>query len=63
MNIMILTVGKLKEKYFIQGIAEYAKRLGPYAKVTIIEVPDEKAPENLSEAEVEQVKQAEGERL
>ncbi|MDF2909896.1 MAG: rRNA ((1915)-N(3))-methyltransferase RlmH [Sporolactobacillus laevolacticus] len=63
MNITILTVGKLKEKYFIQGIAEYAKRLGPYAKVTIIEVPDEKAPENLSAAEVEQVKQAEGERL
>jgi 23S rRNA (pseudouridine1915-N3)-methyltransferase len=62
-NITILTVGKLKEKYFIQGIAEYAKRLGPYAKVTIIEVPDEKAPENLSAAEVEQVKQAEGERL
>ncbi|MDN3956712.1 23S rRNA (pseudouridine(1915)-N(3))-methyltransferase RlmH [Sporolactobacillus laevolacticus] len=63
MNITILTVGKLKEKYFIQGIGEYAKRLGPYAKVTIIEVPDEKAPENLSAAEVEQVKQAEGERL
>lgn len=53
----------MKEKYFIQGIGEYAKRLGPYAKVTIIEVPDEKAPENLSAAEVEQVKQAEGERL
>lgn len=63
MNITILAVGKLKEKYFIQGIGEYAKRLGPYAKVTIIEVPDEKAPENLSAAEVEQVKQAEGERL
>lgn len=63
MNISILTVGKLKEKYFKQGIDEYAKRLGPYAKVKIIEVPDEKAPENLSEAEIEQVKCSEGERL
>ncbi|GAY75571.1 23S rRNA (pseudouridine(1915)-N(3))-methyltransferase RlmH [Sporolactobacillus inulinus] len=63
MNISLLTVGKLKEKYFKLGIEEYAKRLGAYAKVRIIEVPDEKAPENLSEAEVTQVKQAEGERL
>lgn len=63
MNISILTVGKLKEKYFKQGIDEYAKRLGPYAKVTIMEVTDEKAPENLSEAEIEQVKRSEGERL
>jgi 23S rRNA (pseudouridine1915-N3)-methyltransferase len=62
-NISILVVGKLKEKYFKQGIEEYTKRMSPYAKVTIVEVPDEKAPENLSAAEVEQVKQAEGARL
>jgi 23S rRNA (pseudouridine1915-N3)-methyltransferase len=62
-NISILVVGKLKEKYFKQGIEEYVKRMAPYAKVTIVEVPDEKAPENLSMAEIEQVKQAEGERL
>ncbi|WP_010630813.1 23S rRNA (pseudouridine(1915)-N(3))-methyltransferase RlmH [Sporolactobacillus vineae] len=63
MNIEILTVGKLKEKYFKQGIAEYLKRLSPYAKVSVIEVADEKAPENLSVAEIEQVKNTEGERL
>lgn len=63
MNIEILTVGKLKEKYFKQGIAEYLKRLSPYAKVTVAEVADEKAPESLSEAEIEQVKEAEGTRL
>lgn len=63
MNITILTVGKLKEKYFKQGIDEYLKRLQPYAKVTIIEVADEKAPETLHGAEIEQVKNAEGERL
>jgi 23S rRNA (pseudouridine1915-N3)-methyltransferase len=62
-NISILVVGKLKEKYFKQGIEEYTKRMSLYAKVTIVEVPDEKAPENLSAAEVEQVKQAEGARL
>ncbi|CAM4018739.1 23S rRNA (pseudouridine(1915)-N(3))-methyltransferase RlmH [Listeria booriae] len=63
MNIQIITVGKLKEKYLIQGIAEYTKRLGAYAKITMVEVPDEKAPEILSEAEMVQVKQKEGERI
>ncbi|MFC7395065.1 23S rRNA (pseudouridine(1915)-N(3))-methyltransferase RlmH [Scopulibacillus cellulosilyticus] len=63
MNINILTVGKLKEKYLKQGIEEYVKRLGPYAKITIFEVPDEKAPDQLSDAEVEEVKQVEGEKL
>ncbi len=62
-NISIITVGKLKEKYLKQGIQEYVKRLQPYAKIEIIEVPDEKAPENLSEAEMQQVKQKEGERI
>lgn len=63
MKITILTVGKLKEKYWKQAIAEYEKRLGAYSKVEIIEVPDEKAPENMSDKEVEQVKEKEGQRL
>ncbi|PFG15418.1 23S rRNA (pseudouridine(1915)-N(3))-methyltransferase RlmH [Bacillus sp. es.036] len=63
MNISIVTVGKLKEKYLKQGIEEYTKRLGPFAKVDVIEVPDEKAPENLSETEMIQVKKAEGDRI
>ncbi|WP_223702748.1 23S rRNA (pseudouridine(1915)-N(3))-methyltransferase RlmH [Sutcliffiella deserti] len=63
MNISIITIGKLKEKYLKQGIDEYLKRLGAYAKVEIIELADEKAPEQLSEAEMEQVKQKEGERI
>lgn len=63
MNISIVTVGKLKEKYLKQGIDEYLKRLGGYAKVEIIEVADEKAPEELSETEMEQVKNKEGERI
>lgn len=62
-NISIVTVGKLKEKYLKQGIEEYLKRLGSYAKVEVIEVADEKAPEELSETEMVQVKQKEGERI
>jgi 23S rRNA (pseudouridine1915-N3)-methyltransferase len=63
MNIKIICVGKLKEKYLKLGIDEYRKRLQNYAKLEIIELPDEKAPENLSEQETEQVKQKEGERI
>lgn len=63
MKIKIITVGKLKEKYLVQGINEYLKRLQSYAKVEMIEVSDEKAPENLSEAEMLQVKSKEGERI
>ena len=61
MNITIISVGKLKEKYLKLGIDEYSKRLTRYAKMNIIEVPDEKAPENLSSAEEQIVKNKEGE--
>lgn len=63
MNIKIIGVGKLKEKYLKQGIAEYAKRLGKFCKFTVVEVRDEKAPEKLSPAEMEGVKEREGERI
>ncbi|WP_068985787.1 MULTISPECIES: 23S rRNA (pseudouridine(1915)-N(3))-methyltransferase RlmH [Lysinibacillus] len=63
MNITIVSVGKLKEKYLKMGIDEYVKRLGGYAKMDLIEVPDEKAPEQLSDAEMEIVKKKEGERI
>ena len=63
MNIKIVCVGKLKEKYFKDGIAEYVKRMRRFAKVKIVQVPDEKAPEKLSPAEMEQVKEIEGKRI
>ena len=63
MKITILAVGKLKEKYWKQAIAEYEKRLGAYSKIEMIEVPDEKAPEHMSDKEIEQVKEKEGQRL
>ncbi|MCH4056948.1 23S rRNA (pseudouridine(1915)-N(3))-methyltransferase RlmH [Lapidilactobacillus gannanensis] len=63
MNIKIIGVGKLKEKYFRAAIAEYAKRLSRFAKFEIVEVPDEKAPEKLSQAQMDQVMATEGERI
>ncbi|ONK22954.1 23S rRNA (pseudouridine(1915)-N(3))-methyltransferase RlmH [Bacillus sp. VT-16-64] len=63
MNITIISVGKLKEKYLKQGIDEYLKRLTAYAKINIIELPDEKAPENLSPIPMEQIKKKEGDRI
>ena len=63
MQIRIISVGKLKEKYLVKGIEEYAKRLGAYTKFSVVEVADERAPENLSEAEMLQVKDKEGKRI
>ena len=58
-----MTVGKVKEKYFRDAIAEYAKRLSRYCKLEIIEVADEKTPDKASETEEEQIKQKEADRI
>ena len=50
MEIRIVTVGKIKEKYLCDGIAEYAKRLSRYCKLTFCQVADEKTPDKASEA-------------
>lgn len=63
MNITILCVGQIKEKYFRDAIAEYQKRLSRYCKLQIIEVADEKTKENASEAENDLIRKKEGERL
>ena len=63
MLIKIIGVGKIKEKFYREAIAEYQKRMTAYNKVDIVEVADEKAPESLSEKEIDQVKIAEGERI
>lgn len=63
MLIKIIGVGKIKEKFYREAIAEYQKRMTAYNKVEIVEVADEKAPESLSEKEIDQVKTAEGERI
>lgn len=63
MNITFVTVGKVKDKYLKMGIEHFEKRLKPYAKVNLIEVPDEQAPETLSEAEMDHVKAKEANRI
>ncbi|TVX99905.1 23S rRNA (pseudouridine(1915)-N(3))-methyltransferase RlmH [Cohnella terricola] len=63
MHIQIVSVGKLKESYLVKGIGEYVKRLGSYARITLTEVADDKAPEVLSPAEERQVVGREGERI
>ena len=63
MKIRILTVGKIKEKFYRDAIAEYQKRLGRYCKLEIVEVADEKTDENASPSQMEQVKEKEGQRL
>lgn len=63
MKISILSVGKIKEKYLVEAIKEYSKRLSRYCKLEIIEVPDEKTPDNASETVNTQIKEKEGAKL
>ena len=56
MKITVISVGKIKEKYLKDAIAEYSKRLGRYCKLEIIEVQDEKTPEQASETVEEQIR-------
>lgn len=63
MKIKIICVGKLKEKYLAQGVNEYLKRLSRYVAIDIIELPDEKVPENIGESLKEQIKAKEGDRI
>lgn len=63
MNITLITVGKIKEKYFRDAISEYQKRLSRYCKLEIVEVADEKTPDNASDILENQIKQKEAERI
>ena len=63
MKITIVTVGKIKEKYLRDAVDEYTKRLSKYCRLEIIQVADEKTPENASETVENQIRQKEGERI
>lgn len=63
MKITVLAVGKVKEKFYRDALAEYAKRLGRYCKLSIVEVEDEKTEENVSESQIAAVTEKEGKRL
>ncbi len=62
-KITVISVGKMKEKFFLQGVEEYEKRLSRYAKVTCFELKDEPTPENPTDREREQILSKEGERI
>lgn len=63
MNINIVAVGSIKEKFFKDAVSEYAKRLSRYVKLNIIEVKDEKTPAMASALEDEKIKEVEAERI
>lgn len=63
MNITVISVGKIKEKYLVDAIKEYSKRLSRYCKLDIIELPDEQTPDKAGEALELQIKQREGQKI
>ncbi len=63
MKITLITVGKIKEKYLRDAIAEYSKRLSRYCKLEILEVADEKTPDQVSEVVEKSIRDKEGERI
>ncbi len=63
MKITLITVGKIKEKFFRDAADEYGKRLSRYCKLDIREAADEKTPEKASQIQCEQILQKEGERI
>lgn len=63
MKITLITVGKIKEKFYVDAIAEYSKRLSRYCKLDIVQVADEKTPDSASLLQEQQIKDKEGERI
>ncbi len=63
MKITIITVGKLKEKYLKDAISEYCKRLSRYCKLEVIEVADEKTPDQAGEGMETMIREKEAERI
>lgn len=61
MNIQIICAGKLKENFWEDAVKEYTKRISKFAKISVIEVPDEKIPNRLSEKEAKKIREKEGE--
>ncbi len=56
LNIQVICIGKIKEKYLKDAINEYSKRLSKYCKLEILELPDEKIPDKLSEKSIDEIK-------
>ena len=62
-NVTLLCVGKLKEAYWRDACAEYEKRLGAFCRFRIVEVAEERLPDNPSAAQISATIEAEGKRL
>lgn len=63
MNINIITIGSIKEKYFTDSIKEYSKRLKRYTSLNILELPEEKLSQNPSKKNIEQALEKEGDNI
>lgn len=63
LNIQIICIGKLKEKYLKDAISEYSKRLQKYCNLTITELPDEKLPNKLNESIIQEIKNKESSKI
>ena len=63
MKVTVVAVGKLKEKFYVQAVEEYAKRLSRYCRLEILQVADEKTPDGASEAAERQIREKEGKRI
>lgn len=62
-SINIICVGKLKEQYLKEAVGEYSKRLSKYCNLNIIEIQDEKLPDKISEKNIEEIKDKEGNKI
>lgn len=62
-TIQLLCVGKLKEKFYADAVSEYAKRLGAYCKLSIVELPEERLPDRPSQAQIDAALDREGDRI
>ncbi|WP_411843104.1 23S rRNA (pseudouridine(1915)-N(3))-methyltransferase RlmH [Salinicoccus sp. HZC-1] len=63
MKITLITVGKLKEKHWKQAVEEYKKRISGYAKLELVEIPDEKEPNNASKKDIDIIKEKEAQKI
>ncbi len=62
-DIRLICVGKLKEKFYVDAVGEYTKRLGAYCKLSILELPEERLPDKPSAAQIEAALEKEGDRI
>lgn len=63
LNVTLVCVGKMKEKFYVEAAAEYRKRLGGYCRLTAVELPEQKLPPNPSPGQVEAALEKEGEAI